>query len=139
MAGYVEALLICIQIGFLIGLFPFFRGSFAGPATRYVPLTVSWPFYRLVRNWYSNENTLSRLWYSDLSAPDYRAADYEVNNVYLKTVYTLGATDWQTIKTVYFPSVMSRLSDDVRVLTARFPGHTLLLLKISEARVVSVH
>jgi hypothetical protein len=33
-------------------------------------------------------------------------------------VHTLGATDWQTIKTVYFPSVVSRLSDDIRVLTA---------------------
>lgn len=42
----------------------------------------------------------------------------EVKDVYLKTVYTIGATDWQTIRTVYIPSVLSRLSDDVRVLTA---------------------
>jgi ABC-type anion transport system duplicated permease subunit len=42
----------------------------------------------------------------------------EVNDVYLKTVYTLGANAWQTIRSVYIPSVMSRLSDDIRVLTA---------------------
>ena len=42
----------------------------------------------------------------------------EVKDVYLKTVYTLGASDWQTIRTVYFPSVISRLFDDIRILTA---------------------
>jgi len=42
----------------------------------------------------------------------------EVGDVYLKTVFTLGATDWQTIRTVYIPAVMSKLIDDIRVLTA---------------------
>jgi len=42
----------------------------------------------------------------------------EVDSVYTKTVYTLGATDWQTFRSVYFPAVVSRLSDDIRVLTA---------------------
>ncbi|MBT8189995.1 MAG: ABC transporter permease subunit, partial [Bacteroidia bacterium] len=42
----------------------------------------------------------------------------EVKDVYIKTVYTIGATDWQTIRSVYIPSVMSRLIDDIRVLTA---------------------
>jgi len=42
----------------------------------------------------------------------------EVGDVYLKTVFTLGATDWQTIRTVYIPEVMSKLIDDIRVLTA---------------------
>ena len=42
----------------------------------------------------------------------------EVADIYLKTTFTLGATDWQTIKTVYFPAVMSKLMDDVRVITA---------------------
>jgi hypothetical protein len=42
----------------------------------------------------------------------------EVDDVYLKTVHTLGAGYWQTIKTVYFPAVISRLSDDIRILTA---------------------
>jgi hypothetical protein len=43
---------------------------------------------------------------------------WEVSDVYLKTVYTLGANNWQTIKTVYMPAVMSVLFEDIRVLTA---------------------
>ena len=42
----------------------------------------------------------------------------EVQDVYTKTVFTLGATNWQTIKSVYIPSVMSKVMDDIRVLTA---------------------
>ncbi|HMQ60794.1 MAG TPA: ABC transporter permease subunit, partial [Flavilitoribacter sp.] len=42
----------------------------------------------------------------------------EVEDVYIKTVFTLGAKTWQTIRSVYLPSVMSRLIDDIRVLTA---------------------
>ena len=42
----------------------------------------------------------------------------EVQDVYLKTVYTIGASAWQTITTVYMQSVLSRVFDDIRVLTA---------------------
>jgi NitT/TauT family transport system permease protein len=42
----------------------------------------------------------------------------DVEDVYLKTVYTLGATKWQTIKSVYLPAVLSKFMDDIRVLTA---------------------
>ena len=42
----------------------------------------------------------------------------EVEDDYLNTVFTLGATSWQTIRTVYMPYVFSRIIDDVRVLTA---------------------
>jgi NitT/TauT family transport system permease protein len=42
----------------------------------------------------------------------------EVETVYLDTVYTLGASRWQTIRTVFIPLVFSKLSDDIRVLTA---------------------
>ena len=42
----------------------------------------------------------------------------DVKDVYLKTVYTIGATNWQTIKSVYIPSVFSKLIDDIRILTA---------------------
>ena len=42
----------------------------------------------------------------------------EVEDVYLSTVFTLGASKWQTVKTVYLPAVLSRLIEDIRVLTA---------------------
>lgn len=42
----------------------------------------------------------------------------EVETVHLRTVFTLGAGTWQTIKIVYIPYVFSKLIDDIRVLTA---------------------
>ena len=42
----------------------------------------------------------------------------EVDRIYKQTAYTLGATNWQTIRHVYWPHVTSRIIDDVRVLTA---------------------
>jgi len=42
----------------------------------------------------------------------------DVLKIYLQTAFTLGATKWQMIKTVYLPSVASKIIDDVRVLTA---------------------
>ncbi|MFT7121587.1 MAG: hypothetical protein ACJAZ9_001769 [Neolewinella sp.] len=43
---------------------------------------------------------------------------WETEDVYLKTAYTLGASDWQLVKSVYVPAVLSKLIDDIRVLTA---------------------
>ena len=50
----------------------------------------------------------------------------EVEDVYLKTVFTLSATNWQMVKTVYLPALFSKLIDDIRVLTAI--GWTYIIL-----------
>lgn len=42
----------------------------------------------------------------------------EVEETYKQTIWTMGANKWQQLKMVYFPSVLSRLSDDIRVLVA---------------------
>lgn len=42
----------------------------------------------------------------------------EVEDVYAQTAFTLGASKFQQIKHVFFPAVMSKLIDDIRVLTA---------------------
>jgi NitT/TauT family transport system permease protein len=42
----------------------------------------------------------------------------EVQKIHLQTAYTIGANNWWTFRKVYFPSVMSRISDDIRVITA---------------------
>ena len=42
----------------------------------------------------------------------------EVEEVYVQTAYTLGASNWQQIRTVFIPAVLSRVSDDIRVLVA---------------------
>ena len=121
LAGYVKALLTAIPIGFVIGLFPIFRGMFQRyvDAVRFIPLTavtslfILW--FGIATNMKVNFLAFGILIYL---LPIVVQRIDEVKDVYLKTVYTIGATDWQTIRTVYVPSVLSRLSDDIRVLTA---------------------
>ena len=42
----------------------------------------------------------------------------EVEEVYVQTIYTLGANSWKTIRHVYIPYVFSKIFDDIRVLVA---------------------
>lgn len=121
LTGYVEAILFAIPLGFLIGLLPFFRGLFQKQvdAIRYVPLTAVTGLFIL---WFGlntgmHAHFLAFGIFIYLLPVVVQRID-EVDGVYTKTVYTLGATDWQTFKTVYFPAVVSRISDDIRVLTA---------------------
>ena len=119
--GYFWAVLIAIPIGFLIGLIPLFRGLFSRQidAMRYLPLTALTGLFII---WFGidDEMKIAFLAFGILVylLPVVVQRVDEVKDVYLKTVFTLGATDWQTIRTVYFPSVMSKLMDDIRVLTA---------------------
>lgn len=121
LAGYVEAILIALPIGFAIGLIPLLRGAFRRPidALRYVPLTavtglfIAWFGIGLdMKTHFLAFGILIYLLPIIVQRID------EVEDVYLKTVYTLGASPWQTVKSVYLPSVLSRLWDDIRILTA---------------------
>ncbi|MBX2815094.1 MAG: ABC transporter permease subunit, partial [Saprospiraceae bacterium] len=121
LAGYVEAILIALPLGFVIGLLPVFRGAFQWQvdAIRYVPLTAVTGLFIV---WFGTGTSMKVhfLAFGILIyiLPVVVLRINEVKDVFLKTVYTLGANDWQTIKTVYIPSVLSRISDDIRVLTA---------------------
>jgi NitT/TauT family transport system permease protein len=121
LAGYVEAIVISLGIGFIVGLYPLFRGMFNRQvdAFRYVPLTA---VTGLFITWFGLgiEMKTHFLAFGILIylLPIVVQRIDEVEDVFLKTVYTLGATDWQTIRSVYIPAVMSRLWDDIRVLTA---------------------
>lgn len=120
-SGYLEAILISIFFGFLIGLFPLFRGLFNRPidALRFVPLT---GVIGLFITWWGL-GTAMKVHFLAFGILIYmlpviiRRID-DVEEVYLKTAYTLGASDFQTVRTVYWPHVMSKFSDDIRVLTA---------------------
>ena len=121
MQGYFWAVFISIPIGFIIGLFPIFRGLFSNQvnALRYLPLTALTGLFII---WFGIEDQMKIAFLAFgiivyLLPVVVQRVD-EVNSVYLKTVFTLGATDWQTIRSVYIPSVMSKLIDDIRVLTA---------------------
>ncbi|MEM6964141.1 MAG: ABC transporter permease subunit [Bacteroidota bacterium] len=119
--GYFWAIFISVPFGFLLGLFPFFRGLFSKQvdALRYLPLTA---LVGMFMTWFGTNDGMKVAFLAFgiivYLLPVVVQRINEVNNVYLKTVFTLGATDWQTIKSVYIPSVMSRLMDDIRVLTA---------------------
>lgn len=119
--GYFWAVLISIPLGFLIGLYPLFRGLFGKQvdALRYLPLTA---LVGIFITWFGigESMKISFLAFGIIVylLPVVIQRIFEVEDVYLKTVFTLGATNWNTIKTVYIPSVMSKLIDDIRVLTA---------------------
>ncbi len=121
LAGYVKALLFTLPIGFLIGLYPLFKGMYQRPidAVRFVPLAATTGLFIV---WFGIGTSMkvNFLAFGILIflLPVVVQRINEVKDVYLKTVYTIGATDWQTIKSVYIPSVMSRLIDDIRVMTA---------------------
>jgi NitT/TauT family transport system permease protein len=119
--GYFWAVLISIPIGFLIGLLPLFRGLFSKQvdALRYLPLTALTGLFII---WFGIEDRMKIAFLAFgiivYLLPVVVQRIDEVKDVYLKTVYTLGANDWQTIRSVYLPSVFAKLMDDIRVLTA---------------------
>ncbi len=119
--GYFWAIMIALPVGFLIGLFPIFRGMFNGQvnALRYLPITA---LTGLFIAWFGSgeEMKVSFLAFGILVylLPVVIQRINEVADIHLKMVFTLGANSWQTIKSVYFPAVLAKLSDDIRVLTA---------------------
>ncbi len=119
--GYVVAILISIPLGFVLGLVPLFRGLFARifDSFRFIPLTAVTGIF-VIWLGLGNEMKVSFLAFGIIVylIPVVVQRIDEVKDVYLKTVFTLGASKWQTIKSVYFPAVISKLSDDIRVLTA---------------------
>lgn len=120
-SGYIEAILFVIPVGFLIGLIKWTRWGFQRQvdALRYIPLTAVTVLFIF---WFGI-GVAMKVHFLAFGIMIYllpvmvQRID-EVDDVYLKTVHTLGATDWQVLRSVYFPSVLSRLFDDIRVLTA---------------------
>lgn len=120
-SGYIEAVLICVPLGFLIGLFPFFKGLFSRQvdAIRFIPLTAITGLFIV---WFGIEDTMKIQFLAFGIAvyllPVVVQRIDQVEKVYQQTAFTLGATKWQTIRTVFFPAVFSKLFDDIRVLVA---------------------
>ena len=121
LGGYIKALLWTLPLGFIIGLLPVFRGMFHRTidAIRFVPLAACTVLFIV---WFGTSipmkvNFLAFGIFIFLLPIVIQRID-QVKDVYLKTVYTIGASRWETIKSVYIPSVMSKLIDDIRILTA---------------------
>ena len=119
--GYIEAITLSLIIGFIIGLVPFFRSLWRRyvDAIRFVPLAaVTGLFIAWFGIYMEMKVQFLAFGIFVFLVPVVVQRIDEVAKVYLQTSYTLGATDWQTIKNVYWPSVTSRIIDDIRVLTA---------------------
>jgi len=119
--GYLLAIGISLPIGFTLGLIPLFRGLFSKvfDALRFIPLAAATGIFIA---WFGLESGMKVTFLAFgiivyLVPVVVQRVDV-VESVYLKTVFTLGASRRQTIRTVYLPAVMSRIFDDIRVLTA---------------------
>lgn len=119
--GYLEAILICIPLGMAIGLFPLVNGLFNRPvdALRFVPLTA---VTGLFIAWFGIEINMKIQFLAFgimvYLLPIVAQRVSEVEDVFQQTAYTLGATKWQTIRKVFLPAVLAKLSDDIRVIVA---------------------
>jgi len=121
MFGYAEAIAIAVPLGFIIGLFPVVRVATDKyiKALRFLPLAaatglfISW--FHIGDNMKVQFLAASIIVYL-IPVVIQRIDDTE--NVYVHTAFTLGANKFQTIFTVFFPSVLSRIIDDIRILVA---------------------
>ena len=120
-AGYFVAITISLLAGFAMGLFPLFRSLFSKyiNAIRFIPLNavtgifIAWfGIYNEFKIYFLAAGIIVYLIPVVVQRID------EVESVYDQTAITLGASVWQRIWKVYRPYVMSRISDDIRVLTA---------------------
>lgn len=126
--GYFYALTIAIPLGFIIGMYPIGKSLFNKifDALRFIPLPATTgifiAIFGLAFNMKANFLSFGIMIYilpvviqriSELQNPS-NDKDY----VFLQTIKTLGATNWQKFRYVYFPYVMGKISDDIRVLTA---------------------
>lgn len=119
--GYLEAVVLALPIGFIIGLFPLCKAIFSKyvDAIRFIPLTACTGIFIV---WFGIYDTMKiqflmfGIFVYLLPVVVERVGD--VLEVYVQTAKTMGASKWQTIRTVFIPSVMSTIMADIRVLVA---------------------
>ncbi len=119
--GYIEAVAISLPIGFAIALIPIVRGLFKKyiDAMRYIPLTATTGLFIAWYGIYTNMKVqFLAFGIMVYLLPVVIQRVEEVEDVYVDTVYTLGASKWQTVKSVFMPAVFAKISDDIRVLVA---------------------
>jgi len=119
--GYMEAIAISLFLGFIIGLFPFFRSLLARyvEAIRFVPLAAVTGIFIAWFGIYTNMKVqFLAFGIVVFLLPVVIQRIDDVEKIYTQTAYTLGANVWQTIRFIYWPHVTSKLIDDIRVLTA---------------------
>lgn len=119
--GYLEAVAICLPLGFVIGLFPIFREMFRTPleALRFLPMTalvgvfIAW--FGIYDNMKVQFLAISIVVYL---LPVVVQRIQEISDIYVQTIRTLSSSNWSLISKVFIPDVLSKVFDDIRVLVA---------------------
>ncbi len=126
--GYVYALVIAIPLGFIIGIYPLPRAMFQKPfeAIRFLPLPVTSgifvTMFGLGFGMKASFLAFGILIYI-LPVVTQRVLDLQnptnvKDNVYLQTATTMGMTNAQKFRYVYWPYVMEKIYGDIRSLVA---------------------
>lgn len=118
-SGYIFASLLAIPIGFGLGLFKTTRALFANiiDSMRFIPITALGGIFIALFGlsiWTKINFLAFGIWVYLVPVVVQRIDEIPVT--YLQMMKTLGATKWQRFTYVQFPYVMSRLSDDIRIL-----------------------
>jgi len=119
--GLIEASIMAVPLGMIIGMFSEVR-SFASrhmEAVRFLPMTA---LTGLFIGWFGIDDNM-KVQFLAFSIFFYllpMVVDRvdEVNDIYLQTMHTLGATKWQTIRYVFIPYVLPLAIRDIRITSA---------------------
>jgi len=119
--GYLEAIAVCLPLGFIIGMFPLFDGMFSKQvdAIRYLPLTALTGLFMV---WFGIDDMMKVQFLAAgiivylLPVVVMRVRETPV--IYQQTAFTLGASKWDMFTTVFFPYVKSKVILDIKVLVA---------------------
>lgn len=118
-SGYIIALIVAIPIGFILGLNRRTREMFGVQidSMRFIPITALGGLFVALFNFtiWTKVNFLAFGIVVYLIPVVVQRID-EINKVHIQMMKTLGATKWQMFKHVQWKSVVSRLSDDIRIL-----------------------
>ena len=126
--GYLIALCIAIPLGFIIGIFPAMDALFKKyfEALRYLPLpTVSGIFIAIFGLGFGMKSKFLAFGIFIFMLPsllqkitDLQNPANEKDYTYIESAKTLGMTNWQMFKYVYWPYVIDKIYQDIRSLVA---------------------
>ena len=137
-SGFLLAAVVAVPLGILAGTFPRIRALLQPISTplRYLPIAALLPVCFLMFSGLGKEAPNVMLLFIGIAVymfPMVVESVERVEEVYLNTAYTLGATKWQTLRHVIIPSVLPEVFDTIRVMNGI--GWTYVILaELSELR-----
>jgi NitT/TauT family transport system permease protein len=119
LAGYVESIALALPVGFMLGIFGTTRKLFSQQvdSLRFVPITAMGGIFIALSGltiWTKIHFLAFGIWVYLVPVIVQRIS--EVSEVHLQMMQTLGATRFQTFRYVQWMAVISKLSDDIRIL-----------------------